>query len=1067
MRRKGNMETKVLRSWGDLDLNDLFYAYRKAKADCFYERSIHVTEAFVAYEAELPANLTKLLQKLKAGALYEVLQSGLLRPKIVAKKLNLLENSRKSDRPSPHGYFSDAFREFGRLRDAFDLVPEFRLIGDFSVEAHICSALWINVIGHRFDARMSEATYGSRLRRYRPLGSAERRGAYHVEALGSFEPYFDPYKRWRDNGLKTIKGELENERAVIAVTLDFSSFYHNIDASFLIKPAFLNVIGVKLTKCEIKFTADFVKFINDWSYVGRNRLLELGVHPEEVRTAGIPIGISIVRIISNAVLYELDRSIENDLLPLYYGRYVDDIFLVLRDTKSISSTSDLWTFLCSHVPMLRPEKDDPATLKVSLPKSYEGETRLILQAAKQRCFFLEGRPGLDLLENIASEIRRVSSERRLMPLPEELDQTASARVLSAVSTSVDEADTLRRAEGLTVRRLGWSMQLRSVEILARDLKRAEWAEERKRFYRFAHNHVIRPDRLLDQIDYIPRLLSLAVALVDWHEAWRLLLATLDSVDRLTAATTGSAYKINGIPANGAIPWVWRELVASILAACREAVLRAIRCGGAGRPTARLPKAAVALCERLGLGVDEVDILDRALAIREADWAKVAYKDHLRSGDARRERPSIEGEDSLRAAYPHVADLERFLNETTRSPEGVSPRLGRLDGDPEARSRSLLPFLFPTRAYSSQEVALYLPHECVLGNPDDAARSWAKYVRAVRGVWVRSVLTEPPVYAGGAHGGEGDGGSPPSGPERPVPPLIQIGRSRKSRAVRIGITSFGISDATWSQGANGSPNLSADRYKEIADLVNQAVRMRPRPTHLLLPELALPERWVGTVAGLLQQSGINLIAGLDYVRRGTRRIDSSAVLVLNDDRLGFESPLQIRQRKTFPAPHEEHLLLSDFDITWQDPSTKLMKPVYDHNGFHFGVLICSELQNIVYRTAFQGNVDCLMVLSWNRDLETFSALVDSASLDVHSYVALVNNRQFGDSRVRSPSKYSYKRDVCRVRGGENDHVVVVKIDPEDLRKQQSRMKRWPMPSDQYKPTPEGFAIWKRRRIIPGT
>jgi hypothetical protein len=108
---------------------------------------------------------------------------------------------------------------------------------------------------------------------------------------------------------------------------------------------------------------------------------------------------------------------------------------------------------------------------------------------------------------------------------------------------------------------------------------------------------------------------------------------------------------------------------------------------------------------------------------------------------------------------------------------------------------------------------------------------------------------------------------------------------------------------------------------------------------------------------------------------------------------------------------------------------------------------------------------MMVLSWNQDLETFSALVESASLDVHAYVALVNNRRFGDSRVRVPEKTNHKRDVCRLRGGENEHVVVVKIDAKKLREFQSRAKRWPSEDDPFKPVPEGFKINKIREEIP--
>jgi len=129
------------------------------------------------------------------------------------------------------------------------------------------------------------------------------------------------------------------------------------------------------------------------------------------------------------------------------------------------------------------------------------------------------------------------------------------------------------------------------------------------------------------------------------------------------------------------------------------------------------------------------------------------------------------------------------------------------------------------------------------------------------------------------------------------------------------------------------------------------------------------------------------------------------------------------------------------------------------------MICSELQNSKARVAFQGEVDALLVLAWNKDLDTFSALVESAALDIHAYTVLVNNRNYGDSRVRAPAKESFERDLARLRGGKNDFCVMVELDIEKLRAFQSRAKRWTEKGDPFKPTPEGFSISKTRKHLP--
>lgn len=48
------------------------------------------------------------------------------------------------------------------------------------------------------------------------------------------------------------------------------------------------------------------------------------------------------------------------------------------------------------------------------------------------------------------------------------------------------------------------------------------------------------------------------------------------------------------------------------------------------------------------------------------------------------------------------------------------------------------------------------------------------------------------------------------------------------------------------------------------------------------------------------------------------------------------------------------------------------------------------------------------------------------------------------------------------GGENEQLIIVKIDATSLRDFQSRYKRWPDKGDLYKPVPEVFEISKTRR-----
>jgi hypothetical protein len=170
----------------------------------------------------------------------------------------------------------------------------------------------------------------------------------------------------------------------------------------------------------------------------------------------------------------------------------------------------------------------------------------------------------------------------------------------------------------------------------------------------------------------------------------------------------------------------------------------------------------------------------------------------------------------------------------------------------------------------------------------------------------------------------------------------------------------------------------------------------------------------------------------------------------------------RQDKQRPALQEEKELFQHAGIrlspaeTWQTP------PILRHGQFQFSILICSELTNIAYRTALRGKIDALFVPEWNKDTETFNALVESAALDIHAYIIQCNNRIFGDSRIRAPYKLSFQRDIVRIKGGKNDYFVIGEIDISELRQFQSNHRS---PGEPFKPVPDGFKISNDRKTLP--
>ncbi|MDP2323151.1 MAG: hypothetical protein Q8N51_03880, partial [Gammaproteobacteria bacterium] len=456
--------------------------------------------------------------------------------------------------------------------------------------------------------------------------------------------------------------------------------------------------------------------------------------PDYSAHGGLPIGLSAVRIITNVLLYKFDEGIIESLHPVYYGRYVDDVFLVIRDSGRLQNTEQLWKHLETCAPFFQADANGH---KVSLG-DYYGETQLRFTRSKQRVFFLEGQAGRDLLSNIAHQVRTLSSERRLMPRVDEMDGLASARALAAATNAAEEPDVLRRADGLTLRRLGWALQLRSAEILARDLERSAWTDKRRNFYDFACSHILRPDKILEHVDYLARLISLAVSLADWRHALRMYERATSAIKTLKDTVNSGKCLINGVPTL-AKDEVWSDFRRWVENACREATLRSLPWDSRTGEPRRLSREARKLLSQFA--VEERDVFERALRLREADWGKRPYKEHLR-WDALHDRAPIPGEEGLpeillQRSADRIEDLRRFLNLTrgqdeTTGVRRVHERCVR-NGQAEVET-SLLPYVLATRPYTAQEVALYRPSECVFQPREAALERWGAYTRSVRGTW---------------------------------------------------------------------------------------------------------------------------------------------------------------------------------------------------------------------------------------------------------------------------------------------------------------------------------------------
>lgn len=697
---------------------------------------------------------------------------------------------------------------------------------------------------------------------------------------------------------------------------------------------------------------------------------------------------------------------------------------MLDNQHQLHSADEVWSFLIGRSGGLLRQGEDNRETVYWLDLPYSRASRLRFAGDKQRIFALEPQGGQTLLDSISKTITERSSDWRLLPdLPRDARAWA-ADFLAAGRDATEEVDNLRKSDGVSVRRLAFALRLRNLEAVERDLRPSVWKDHRDEFFRLALNHIVTLPGVFAYAAYIPRLVGVAAACGDWENA-RQVVDRLIAVFRLVRETSNAK----------------EEQVASaedaILNACFEATVKAL-----SRPSSRAPGMG-ALLEAFRASRQsvppEAKLRELAQQLFLADLARDAFRDawldeELGALHLSKRIPSLPlPEDVRRSLY--VDDVRAFMKACAIPPSSFVPQ----------------GLLFPTRPLNPAEIAL-LDQRCLF----DSAR-FRRWVRALRG-------TEIGVPREGRAAQDTKGR------------YVNVELREPPQSPVVAVPCFHTREDSWRAAVSQTPDPDYERYFRLNHLVNDILVASPRPHYLILPELALPGRWFNRLAHRLTQSGISLIAGLEYLHwssaarsgksahsgRAARFVSNQVHASLVTDVLGYRSHMIYVQEKARAAP-EEARLLADVGGVELRPRQEPRKPVIRHGEFFFGILICSELTNIEFRQPYRGKVDALLIPEWNQDTNSFGALIEASALDTHCFVVQVNNGKYGDCRIRAPYKDEYRRDVARVKGGEADYFVLGRIEVMALRAFQSHH-RSPQEGP-FKPTPDGFEIDADRFVRP--
>ncbi|MEI7700855.1 MAG: Reverse transcriptase [Planctomycetia bacterium] len=1006
-----------------ITLEDLGLAYRKAKVDLYYS-TLAPIGLMADYEQDLYENLSALRAKINGDdESWAILPAFIGSWTVATKSVDMQDLKRPRQEfcsgiifSSPAEEWENACKLLNTLDEPVKPSAEFRVMARCTMDFHVLSTLWMLEVGHLYDEKLTDCAFGNRLRR-----KESGKNDINKISIGTFKPYLKPFRDWRDKGIKAMRSALDAGRKIVALTADVSSFYHELNCGFMLAPSFMkDVLGLDLNEKQAKINRLFIHAVHAWASATPLK-------------KGLPVGLPASAVVANVALVELDRIIEREVVPLYYGRYVDDVLLVMENGTDFRSTREVWDWLLSRSAGRLGWADDKHRTRICFQPDYlkhgDGKSQIQFANDKNKAFVLAGDAGKTLVDTIAHQIHERASEWRAMPRLPRSTSHAGTDLLAATQSDGEAADSLRKADALTMRRAGFAIKLRDFEAYERDLLPEAWQSHRRAFFQAFTQYVLVLPQFFDLAVYLPRVVRLATACEDFSDLYGII-AALETL--CMQVQTQCCISIKACAAEDTIP---DEIMSRWQTQLFDTVYE---CIAAAFPP-RLTKSG-----------------------KQAWDAHMAnYRPQI---DVENSRFELLSEKRLKAQQARLFSFDlahlpfRFIGLPTEmiAQRGIPPRKSVLR---HFEAAELLPkpvicgnqtlagwikfkvlpggLLFATRPFSLPELFL-LNRDAYAESGQAAMRD---VVLAVRGF---SPGKKAPRFD--RHG------------------VLQIPDGQKSDKYNIAVSSWKTHISSWTASVTRDPDPDGDRYSRLCRLLDGVISQPSACRYLILPELALPAHWFVRIARKLQGRGISLITGIQYLHAGKSRVRNQVWAALSHHGLGFPSLMIYRQDKQCPALHEERELQQLAGLKMMPDKSWRTPPIIQHGEFRFAFLVCSELTNIKHRADLRGKVDALFVPEWNRDTETFNALVESAALDMHAYIIQCNDRQYGDSRIRAPFKESWQRDVLRVKGGIIDYCVIGEVDVQSLRQFQSSHRS---PESPFKPVPDGFneSMDHHRKVLP--
>ncbi|WP_417785050.1 hypothetical protein [Tenacibaculum sp.] len=422
------------------ELSDLKMAYKKLKSHIYYDNTdILLRKQLVEFETNKTKDINTLFgsspKPYKFGNIFTIGRKIPVNEKleVLTKMLNEYGESEESIEFFDYLFSKLSVNFFPKKIKNNDVESDSNFISNVRVsmnyelervtsfvnapiEFHILSVLWIMDRGYQLDSKLSDSCYGNRL-----LLNGDKDNV--VQGSGLFKPYFNQYQSWRDDSVTTATELLDKNKNVLFINLDIKDYFHSVRMK--VNDVFGNNDLDKLSLFMKRIHIDYTLQISSKYQVPENFTSEIINENNEVIKVILPIGLLSSYILANDYLKNFDKEIEHIIKPAFYGRYVDDILMVISPSAMLDEDENLIELsskgyskterIISEIfdPIIKVYKDEKKKVNNFKLSSYES---LFCQSGKSLVYYFKHSESSLVIDKLKKELDERSSEFRDIPL---------------------------------------------------------------------------------------------------------------------------------------------------------------------------------------------------------------------------------------------------------------------------------------------------------------------------------------------------------------------------------------------------------------------------------------------------------------------------------------------------------------------------------------------------------------------------------------------------------------------------------------------------------------------------